>query len=82
MSECVKDESALVNEKVVPRFIKPSTFRAMLGNISRMTEWRLRQSDPDFSTPHERFGYVQSEAEAYLIEMVVHLPMRIKAWHF
>jgi hypothetical protein len=30
------------------RIIRDDTLRHMLGDVSRMTLWRLRQNDPDF----------------------------------
>jgi hypothetical protein len=64
MEQNVTLSETSVNDYIA--FIKPSAFRLMLGNVSRMTEHRLRRDDPDFPVPHPRFGYVLGEARGYI----------------
>jgi hypothetical protein len=66
VSETVTAEPTCVNENYQRRFIKPAVFRFMLGDISAMTEWRVRQRDPDFPAHHPTFGYLFDEAVAYI----------------
>lgn len=52
------------------RFIRSTEYRARLGGISRMTEWRLQRDDEDFPKPIKLrpnlVVYRESECEAYI----------------
>jgi hypothetical protein len=48
------------------RVIKPAALRHMLGGISRSTEHRRRQTDPDFPTYVPGLGYSEEQAVAYV----------------
>ena len=51
------------------RLVRPKVLRERLGNISPMTEWRKRQTDPDFPKPVEGL-YIDREIDEYLAILV------------
>lgn len=60
-----KIEAAAARIRPGDRLVKSAELRHRLGGISRMTEWRRHQTDPDFPKPIDG-KYIDREIDQYL----------------
>jgi hypothetical protein len=67
-------EAAKARIRPGDRFISSERTRERLGGISKMTEWRRRQTDPDFPQPIAVNGnvnqYIEREVDDYQVVLV------------